>query len=340
MLVNRALKLLSLAALFWSLTACQTNTKTRNELSFPSGIHTWQKGADYNLSQPTNDCAGCPEIVPTTPTRSSLAASGWRVMLDNGRSTFDLEGFIDQAGLSDCGPNNDLLCSNEWRIWPPNSDYQAGYVMTPGGGLPAQGGFELQPSFQCGVSRMVLVSENTYGLTRFILDVDRRGGVCEVIDEEPALNVRLVWDTENTDLDLHLVRDGGALYSSDDCYYENCGPVNSLGTSGLDWGDIDTEIDNPLLDVDDTERGGPENIFIHRAGDQFYDVYVDYYDGVTETLPEIEVWYGSELIDIVYYSANLPRFTQGGIWHAATVFVETEGVRVMDDAQTLSFSGR
>ena len=44
MLVNRALKLLSLAALFWSLTACQTNTKTRNELSFPSGIHTWQKG--------------------------------------------------------------------------------------------------------------------------------------------------------------------------------------------------------------------------------------------------------------------------------------------------------
>ena len=58
MLVNRALKLLSLAALFWSLTACQTNTKTRNELSFPSGIHTWQKGADYNLSQPTNDCGG------------------------------------------------------------------------------------------------------------------------------------------------------------------------------------------------------------------------------------------------------------------------------------------
>ena len=61
---------------------------------------------------------------------------------------------------------------------------------------------------------------------------------------------------------------------------------------------MDTEIDNPLLDVDDTERGGPENIFIHRAGDQFYDVYVDYYDGMTETLPEIEVWYGNDLIDM------------------------------------------
>ena len=64
--------------------------------------------------------------------------------------------------------------------------------------------------------------------------------------------------------------------------------MNTLGTSGLDWGNLDTEIDNPLLDVDDTERGGPENIFIHRAGDRFYDVYVDYYDGVNETLPEIE----------------------------------------------------
>ena len=99
------------------------------------------------------------------------------------------------------------------------------------------------------------------------------------------------------------------------------------GRAVLIGGTIDTEIDNPLLDVDDTERGGPENIFIHRAADQFYDVYVDYYDGVNETLPEIEVWYGNDLIDIVYYSANLPRFTQGGLWHAATVFVGVAGVR-------------
>ena len=112
-----------------------------------------------------------------------------------------------------------------------------------------------------------------------------------------------------------------------------------LGTSGLDWGNLDTEIDNPLLDVDDTERGGPENIFIHRAGDQFYDVYVDYYDGVNETLPEIEVWYGNDLIDIVYYSANLPRFTQGGLWHAATVFVGVEGSELWMTLRRFPFPG-
>ena len=333
-------KIFATLGLLLSLAACQTNTKTRNELVFPAGVHTWQKGTDYNQSLPTDDCVGCPDVVTTSPSLSVLRESAWRVSLYNGLSTFDVRGFVEDAGLGDCGPYNDLLCSNEWRIWPPDAEGERGYVTTPGGNLPTSGTFDLAPSFQCGESRMVLVSENTYGLTRMILDVDRRGGVCDVAAEEPALNVRLVWGTENTDLDLHLVRDGGELNSSDDCYYENCGPVNALGTSGLDWGELGGAVDNPLLDVDDTERGGPENIFIHRASDHYYDVYVHYYDGLSETYPEIEVWYGTRLIDIVYYSANIPALTQGGLWHAATIYMDASLPWVDDTNQTLSFNGR
>ena len=330
----------TLVGLVVSLAACQTNTKTRNELVFPAGVHSWEKGTDYNQSQPTDDCVGCPTLVTTSPSLSVLDSNAWRVTLESGTSTFDLRGYVEDAGIGDCGPYNDLLCSNEWRIWPPDAEGEMGWVTTPGGNLPSGGSFELAPSFQCGESRLVLVSENTYGLTRLILDVERRGGVCDVASEEPALNVRLVWGTENTDLDLHLVRDGGALNSSDDCYYEHCGPVNELGTSGLNWGDLGSAIDNPLLDVDDTERGGPENIFIHRASDQFYDVYVHYFDGLAETYPEIEVWYGTRLVDIVYYSANLPALTRGGLWHAATIYLGEGTPWVDDDNQTLSFDGR
>ena len=333
-------KSIGLLALFFSLAACQTNTKTKNELAFPAGVHTWDKGVNYNESQPTDDCAGCPTITTTSPTLSTLEQRGWLINLDNGASTFNLRGFVEGADIDNCGSYNDLACSNEWRIWPPDSDFSPGYVMTPGGGLPVNGSFELNPSFQCGLSRMVLVSENTYGLTRLIMDVNRRGGVCDVTAEEPALNVRLVWGTENVDLDLHLVRNGGALNSLDDCYFDNCGPVNDLGTSGLDWGETGTAVDNPLLDVDDTERGGPENIFIHRASDDKYDVYVQYYDGAAETYPEIEVWYGSRLVDIVYYSANLPALTSGGLWHAATIYPTGATPLVEDDDQSLTFDGR
>ena len=329
-----------LLMLLSSLAACQTNTKTRNELIFPAGVHTWHNGSDYNASQPSDNCEGCPSLVTTTPSFTELNRKGWLLTLDQGRSTFDLQGYIEDAGIGDCGPHNDLICSNEWRIWPPGADGQMGYVTTPGGALPKRGTFDLNPSFQCGLSRLVLVSENTYGLTRFILDVDRRGGVCEATNEEPALNVRLVWGTQNTDLDLHLVRNDGELNSSDDCYYGNCGPVNELGTSGLDWGVTGVAADNPLLDVDDTEEGGPENIFLHRAADGFYDVYVHYFEGFAETYPEIEVWYGTRLVDIVYYSANLPAMTQGGLWHAATIYPGEEGTWVEDTNQTLTFVGR
>ena len=73
-----------------------------------------------------------------------------------------------------------------------------------------------------------------------------------------GFRVQLTWDTgpSNSDIDLHLVRPGGSVSSATtDCYYGNCTPFDPA----LDWG-VAGATGNPLLDVDNTDGYGPENI--------------------------------------------------------------------------------
>ena len=49
---------------------------------------------------------------------------------------------------------------------------------------------------------------------------------------EEKIHIQLTWDTNNTDLDLHLVRPDGELWNTsmpDDCYYATC--VSDRGQS-------------------------------------------------------------------------------------------------------------
>lgn len=82
---------------------------------------------------------------------------------------------------------------------------------------------------------------------------------------EKDLHIQLVWstpddpdetDTTGTDVDLHLAHeraDGrwSALAGDWDCYFGNAQP---------DWGVAGEVVDNPSLDIDDTNGAGPENI--------------------------------------------------------------------------------
>ena len=85
-----------------------------------------------------------------------------------------------------------------------------------------------------------------------------------VIDARPdtAIHVQLVWSTaadpdptddQGNDLDLHLAhpRADDWFNSPYDVYYSNPFP---------DWGQLDNPVDDPILDLDDVNGAGPENI--------------------------------------------------------------------------------
>jgi len=274
-------------------------------------------------------CVGCPDLTITSP--SQLGSQGWRYELGPGETTFNVRGIISDMGAANCGPHNDLFCSNEWRIWPAESDLNMNPLAVPGGAIPQSGLIDLHPSFYCGTSRLVLVSENTYGLTRAIIEVVRSGGVCDADTSGPTINIRLNWGDLDTDLDLHLIDAGGAFADEgSDCYYATCKSANDMGTSNLDWGVSSWDADNPLLDVDDSTGGGPENIFLTDPADGVYTVMVHYFQGSSAPLPELEVWVDNQLESWVLYGPELTNFTQNEIWTPVTIRVQNSTVQVSE----------
>ncbi len=75
------------------------------------------------------------------------------------------------------------------------------------------------------------------------------------------IHLQLVWDTpedmdqtdsDGTDLDLHLRHPNATDWEGDlNCYFANPNP---------DWGESGSAMDDPSLDIDDTDGAGPENI--------------------------------------------------------------------------------
>jgi hypothetical protein len=91
------------------------------------------------------------------------------------------------------------------------------------------------------------------------------------------LHVQLVWDTDSSDVDLHLLGPSGGTYfdstNPGDCYYAH---------RRAQWGGPGTD-DDATLDIDDTNGYGPENINVISPQAGTYTVGVHYYcpHGVT-----------------------------------------------------------
>jgi len=122
---------------------------------------------------------------------------------------------------------------------------------------------------------------------------------------ESTIHVQLVWETQNNDQDIHLIRPGGqhvrdGAESTEDCHYANCntingrafpcpprgcpGPYGTATGSGQapDWGIQEQRFDDPFLDIDDIEMKGPENINYSAPELGDFKVTVEHYSGESQ----------------------------------------------------------
>lgn len=124
----------------------------------------------------------------------------------------------------------------------------------------------------------------------------------EVIPPPPtatAISVILRWDTNFTDVDLHMTRPGGAPFDfiqEGDCYYLVLSP---------DWGVPGDPSDNPYLDVDDIDGLGPETINLSQTAPGQYTIYAHYFSDHNSgnTTASVEVYIAGNLAGT--YTRNL-----------------------------------
>ena len=139
------------------------------------------------------------------------------------------------------------------------------------------------------------------------------------------LHVQLIWDTDESDVDMHLLGPGGSYFTPQDCYYANRNAA---------WGSAASE-DNGTLDIDDTNGFGPENINVISPADGTYNLGVHYYcsDGITTpTRATVRVYCNGMLVRELQKDFNASRefWDVATIaWPACTVTEDTAPVRTV-----------
>lgn len=135
---------------------------------------------------------------------------------------------------------------------------------------------------------------------------------------DEGLRVEMFWSTPNTDMDVHVMDPAGTRwFTALDCNYSNC-----RGGTGLPWGDAGT-VDNPRLDIDDTNGYGPENINIQEPVPGTYRVAVDAFRGGGNVSVRIYCG-GSVTTPVATFGPSLLPGT-GWMWRVADVTVRGPG---------------
>ncbi len=94
-------------------------------------------------------------------------------------------------------------------------------------------------------------------------------------------HIKLSWDTDLTDVDMHLIAPNGQMWTCEtDCYFSNGSP---------NWGDQARFEDDPFLDLDDVDGYGPENINLSEPMPGVYTILIHYYDAHGGQIPNATV---------------------------------------------------
>ena len=158
---------------------------------------------------------------------------------------------------------------------------------------------------------------------------------------DQAIHVELLWNTPadkdqtdegpdaGADMDLHFAHPYATMTDADkdgladpwfsdayDCYWYTC--ATSAGKD-LEWGSYDPNVDdNPHLDRDDTDGGGPENMNLTLPQDEkTYAVGVHYFKdhGFGASTATVKIYIFGELMWEKTSTSMLP----GDFWYAAQV---------------------
>jgi hypothetical protein len=151
-----------------------------------------------------------------------------------------------------------------------------------------------------------------------------------------AIRIELTWDHPDSDLDLHLIRDGGSFCDcSTDCHYRDCGRTP-------DWFP-QAPGSNPSLDIDDRSGFGPENINIDGQGTARvvqpgrYRIAVHYYatnDGIsswptTTSNATVRVY----ILGLLAAELTRPMTMDNELWFAGTISWPERTVSTDGDVQ-------
>lgn len=193
-------------------------------------------------------------------------------------------------------PNGFELVDYDWTLETiPNG---SGSTMTTAG-VGAEVFFDI-----AGGYKVTLVVENEFG-------VKSAPAEC-VVDAVPqdAVHIELLWNTERSDLDLHMLE--GPEEELFDRPHDVC-----FCNTNPDWGSSASTADDPRLDLDDRSGYGPENINIESPADGDYPVRVHYFDpnGAGDTVATVRFYIDGVLAEEFQQTMDSSK----QVWNAGIV---------------------
>ena len=124
-----------------------------------------------------------------------------------------------------------------------------------------------------------------------------------------GIKIELTWDTDNTDMDAHLIRPLGRYWDdTDDCFWLNKNP---------DWGFPGVTEDNPSLNGDFLYGYGPEIITLEQPYEQgTYECKVNYHkdNGLGPSIATVRVW----INDVLKWESSKEMVNEE-IWHCVSI---------------------